>query len=144
MKWTNPKDGTCDYIIRGEYKYFITDTLGGYWYIARRKMIESNRRRFDTYKELYEALFGELLVILKNEPIETSAFWSIRSKTHFANAGRDSLRTIEADGRHYAVDLDTREFWEYTIAEKVSPDFRTVYELKKWADEFMKFDLELF
>lgn len=143
-KWNRGKDGQTDYFQYGEYRYSVMDTLGGYWFIQRRKIVEPNIRRFKTFVELHETLWGKMLVTLKNEDVEVSAYWLTRSKTNWANAGNEDIRTFDEDGRHFAVDLQSKEVWEYSKAEKISPDFRTVEELKKWADEFLKGNEGLF
>ena len=144
MKWNRDKNGGCEFIKVGDMKYFITDelladrTISNYWHIEKRQIIDPHKTKYKTYVEMLNVLFGE------QEKGETEAYWSIRAKTDWANVGHDDLRTFDRDGRHFAVEFSTKSSWEYTKSQKCSPDFRTVEELKAWADEFLKFEQGLF
>ncbi len=144
IKWNRDKNGGCEFIKVGNMKYFITDELladrsiSNYWHIEKKQIIDQHKVKYKTYVEMLNALFGQ------REKGETEAYWSIRTKTNWANVGYDSLRTFDEDGRHFAVDLNTKESWEYTKSTKASPDFRTVNELKTWADEYLNLEQGLF
>ena len=135
IKWKNPQNGGCTYFVRDGWTYFIYDgfignsrEISNYWHIEKRKIIEPNRKVFKSYAEMLLNLFGA------SEKKETNAYWAIRSKTDYSGFS-DEVRKYEQDGRKYAIDLHSKEVWEYAIPERVSPDFRTVDEVKQWAEE---------
>lgn len=143
LKWNRDKNGGCEFIMIGNIKYYIMDelladgTISNYWHIEKRQIINQNRKKYKSYKELLKNVFNA------EAETETEAYWDIRSKTNY-NAGSDVLRTYTKNGRHFVVDIKEKEHWEYTRGEKISPDFRKIDELKKWADEFLNIEQSLF
>ena len=126
----------------GDANYFIADqllpdgTISAYWCITRRKIIPQNRVKSKTFEEMCQKLFGEVPKMSHPaDDMEIVAEMEIRRRTNWANAGNDHTRTMETDGRHFAVNLQSKEFWEYTLTEKISPDFPTFAEAKQWAEE---------
>ena len=143
IKWNRDKNGGCEFIMAGNTKYYIMDelladgTISNYWHIEKREIINQCRKKYGTFKELLKDVFNE------EAETETEAYWRIRSQTDYSN-GSEELRTYTKNGRHFVVDIKVKEHWEYTKGEKISPDFRTVEELKKWADEFLNIEQSLF
>lgn len=128
----------------GDTHYFISDqllsdgTISQYWCITKRKIIPQNRVKSKTFEEMCQKLFGEVPKMLHpQDDMEILAEMEIRRRTQWANAGNDSTRIMEADGRHFAVDLLTKELWEYSEIEKISHDFPTFEEAKEWANEYL-------
>lgn len=143
IKWKNPKNGCCIYFDRDGYRYYIIDRLysdgsiSNYWHIERKKIIKQYRRRCLNYWEMHLAMFGEFPSLIDGQDKESIAYWSIRQKTDYVNCGNDNTRIYVQNGKHFAVDLRLKEFWEYPIAEDVSPDMDTVEECKRYAEEYL-------
>ena len=139
VKWKNPKNGGCQYYEKDGYRYYIIDrmfsdgSISSYWHIERKKILQSSsRRKFESFREMLLSLFGKCLADGESESV---AYWEIRSKTDYINCGNDYTRVFEKDGKHFAVNLQTKESWEYAVAETVSPDLETVEDCKRYADE---------
>jgi hypothetical protein len=75
--------------------------------------------------------------VIDGQDKESTAYWSIRQKTDYVNCGNNNTRIYVQNGRHFAVDLRLKEFWEYPIAEDVSPDMDTVEECKRYAEKYL-------
>ena len=144
MKWNRDRNGGCDYIMVGNTKYYIIDALlrdgsiSNYWHIEKRQIIDQNKKQYKSLVDMLKELFDV------DAKTESEALWSIRFKAEYSGGGSELLRKYEKDGRHYAIDLRTKTHWEYTLPEKVSPDFRTVEEVKAWADQHLDIQQGLF
>ena len=135
IKWIRGKDGRCDSVILNGYRFSIVDWIKGLWYINRTVIVNMERRKFKTYKELYVALTG-------HEPLregEVEAKYSVRSVTNYVYGDeyhdQECRRFVDSEFRTFAIDMRTKEMWEYSQPVKVSPTFLSVAEAKTWADE---------
>ena len=143
MKWNRDRNGGCDYIMVGNTKYYIIDellpdgTVSAYWHIEKRQIIDQNKKKYQSLMVMAKELFG-----LVTES-EDDAKWKMTFKTLWS--GCDSyVRKFDKDGRHYAINLKEKTKWEFSIGETISPDFRTVEELKEWADQHLDIQQGLF
>ena len=143
MKWNRDRNGGCDYIMVGNTKYYIIDellpdgTVSAYWHIEKRQIIEPNKKKYAGLMVMAKDLFG---LVTENE---ADAKWKMTFKTLWSGCDSD-VRKFDQDGRHYAINLKEKTKWEFSIGEKISPDFRTVEEVKSWADRNLKFQEWLF
>lgn len=135
IKWIRGKDGRCDSVILNGFRYSIVDWIKGLWYISRTKIVNMEKRKYKTYKELYVALTG-------HDPLregEMEAMYSVRGVSNYVYGDeyydKECRRFVDDEYRTFAIDMGTKEMWEYSQPVKVSPTFRTVAEVKEWADE---------
>jgi hypothetical protein len=142
IKWKNPKNGGCLYFDRNGYRYYIIDKLysdgsiSRYWHIECKKIIEPHRRKCKSFWELHFAMFNKNPSLIEGQDKESTAYWSIRASTDYVNCGNDNIRVYVQNGRHFAVDLQAKEFWEYSVAEAVSPDME-YDECKQYAEKYL-------
>ena len=143
MKWNRGKDGHCDFILVGDTKYYIIDellpdgTVSAYWHIEKRQITEPNKKKYQSLMVMAKDLFD---LVTKNE---ADAKLHMMYKTFWSGYDSD-VRKFDKDGRHYAINLKEKTKWEFSVGEKISPDFKTVEELKAWAERNLNFQEGLF
>lgn len=156
--WKRPK-AECPYFISGGYKYFLDQDIknGWMWYCARvlNKPIEKKKR--DTFRQIYIDLAGKPAGIEDNEIYINGSEaereqqykdWLRANTEGCSRLWEDNLRTWirviseSEDGKphYFAVDLSDKEWWEYYQDERMTGLFSTEKEAKEAAEYFWEKD----
>ena len=136
MKWKRPGEGHCLQCEAGEFWYIINeDYKQRLWYLSQRPAKKGARKRFGSFREMYQHIVG-------SEPDEAKTEKDLREEICYLwtvdpGAGA-SLREYSRDGQSYAVDLWQKEIWPFWLPERISGYFNTERECREWADEYLE------
>ena len=126
----------------GGYIYYLGDDgvieHADMWCILRKPEGGYKKKKFKTFKSMLEFLVPQLSTEGKREG-------DCEADLEFFSMGAfscQSLRSAERDGHKYALDMTSKEIWEYFDTERISPLFGCEKEAREWADEYLPREYE--
>lgn len=147
MKWTRPGPGCCQQCKAGGMIYTIMNEKDGEYYLGTRPDKKSRRKKFDTFRAMYQAIAEQdpedsyrqkVLAKAPKQLTEKEIRDMIRYELTFDPFAGGNLRTYCRNGQDYAVDMVSKEIWPYWLPQRVSPIFGREKECREWADEYLE------